>query len=282
MKIDKAVITAAGRTQRHLPLQTVVDREGRPRKVLSLLIEETASAGIEEIGIVIGPGTEPLYREIADDVSANLSFIEQDTPRGYGHAVLTAAPFLDGSPFVLMVSDHLYVSDEADRTCTQQLVTTAEEEDCIVSAVQPTHESKLSYFGAIGGQLFEKREHLYETQAVMEKPTPTAAEQHLMIPGLRHGYYLCFLGMHALNHAVIEILEHNFRELPEGDSLDLSPALDEAAGKVRYLARAIHGRRYDLDHRHGLLMAQLAIALSGRLRDEVLSGIIEVLAQEAK
>ena len=34
---------------------------------------------------------------------------------------------------------------------------------------------------------------------VIEKPTPTIAEQKLIIPGLRAGHYLCFFGMHVLS-----------------------------------------------------------------------------------
>jgi UTP--glucose-1-phosphate uridylyltransferase len=150
----------------------------------------------------------------------------------------------------------------------------------VVSAVQPTHESKLSYFGAIGGSLFEGRNGLYEVNAVLEKPSPTIAEQQIMTPGLRHGYYLCFLGMHVLTPALIAILRKQNDALGEGDSLNLSGALDEAAKNSRYLAHAIKGRRYDIDNRYGILMAQLALAMEGKHREEVLSGIIELLAQQ--
>jgi len=37
MKINKAVITAAGRQQRTLPLQTLIDRDGAEKSVLNLL-----------------------------------------------------------------------------------------------------------------------------------------------------------------------------------------------------------------------------------------------------
>jgi len=40
MKITKAIITAAGKEQSHLPLQTVVDRFGQVRCALELLVDE--------------------------------------------------------------------------------------------------------------------------------------------------------------------------------------------------------------------------------------------------
>ena len=269
------MITAAGESQRHLPLQTIVGADGRNRKVLGLLIDEIASAGIEEVSIVVRPGYAGLYEEAAEDVGVELSFIEQMEPAGYANAVLCAGDFLSESPFMLVVSDHLYVSDHVTMTCAQQLVSVAEQEDCAVSAVQPTHESKLPYFGAIGGTLFEGNRDLYQVSAVLEKPTPTDAEQQLMTPGMRHGHYLCFLGMHVLNAKFLEILSGR-------EERHICGGLDELASRSRYLAHSISGRRYDLDRRHGLLTAQLAVSLSGNYRDEVLTSLLEVLAQSPK
>ena len=279
MNVPKAVITAAGAKQRHLPLQTIVDSDARSRRTLGLLVDEAKSAGIGDVGLVITPGSEDLYRDAIDDDDINITFIEQHTPRGYGHAVLTAAEFTGDDPFLLMVSDHLYVSELPDKSCAAQLVDCAGKEGCMVSAVQATHESKLSYFGAVGGTLFEGRQGLYEVQSVLEKPSPTVAEQQIMTPGMRHGYYLCFLGMHVLTPAVMPVLKELDDALEESGSLILSSALDIAARNCRYLANAIKGRRYDIDNRYGILMAQLALALEGNHREEVLAGIIELLAQ---
>lgn len=279
MNVSKAVITAAGARQRHLPLQTIVDAEARSRKALGLLVDEARSAGISEVGLVVSPGAADLYRDAALDEGVHITFIEQAEPRGYGHAVLSARDFVGDEAFLLMVSDHLYVSDRPGQTCAAQLVETARQEACPVSAVQPTHESELSYFGAIGGALFTGREFLYEVETVLEKPSPTVAEQRIMTPGLRHGYYLCFLGMHVLTPAIMPILEALASVMKDGETLHLSDALDAVAKRGRYLAHAIQGRRYDLDQRYGILMAQLALALDGRHREEVLAGIIELLAE---
>ena len=279
MTVTKAVITAAGPRQRHLPLQTIVDSEARRRKTLGILVDEVKSAGIFQIGLVVSPGSGPLYSEAIDDEDVSITLIEQPEPRGYGHAVLTAEKFTGADPFLLMVSDHLYVSDLPEKSCAAQLVDCACKEGCIVSAVQATHESKLSYFGAIGGTLFDGRSGLFEVQSVLEKPSPTVAEQQIMTPGLRHGYYLCFLGMHVLTPAIMPILKTLDEALDAGETLNLSGALDFAAKNSRYLAHAIKGRRYDIDNRYGILMGQLALALEGRHREEVLEGIIELLAQ---
>ena len=49
MRFHKAVITAAGPDQRALPLQTLIDRDGREKSVLGILIEQALAAGVEEI-----------------------------------------------------------------------------------------------------------------------------------------------------------------------------------------------------------------------------------------
>ena len=48
MRIRKAVITAAGIDQRTLPLQTLIDRDGREKQVLRIIVEEVLSAKIGE------------------------------------------------------------------------------------------------------------------------------------------------------------------------------------------------------------------------------------------
>ena len=111
---------------------------------------------------------------------------------------------------------------------------------------------------------------------MLEKPTPTEAEQRLIVPGLRSGYYLCFFGMHVLTPTVMSILE-GFQSSGKWNS-SLSAALSELAGREEYLALERSNWRYNIGSRYGILTAQLALALSGRDRDEVLSGLLELLA----
>lgn len=274
VKVRKAVITAAGKTQRTLPLQTLVDRDGCSRSALAILAEEITSAGIEEIAVIICPGDETAYAAAAGKHASHMRFIEQPEALGYAHAVHCAAEFTGDDPFLLMVGDHLYLS-RTETSCAAQLLATAAAENSAVSAVQATHESKLPLYGAIGGRRLPGSDLLYQVETVIEKPTPTEAEQKLVIPGLRAGNYLCFFGLHVLTPTVMEILA---RQLAEGRA-DLSSALSEIARRERYLAHELQGRRHDIGVRYGLLTAQLALGLAGKDRDEVLTNIVELLAQ---
>ena len=280
MKIKKAVITAAGRRQRTLPLQTLIDRDGVEKSVLTILVEEVLAAGIDEIGVVVRPGDEQAYAQVAGAYARRLQFVQQVEPLGHGHAVACAGPFVGRDPFLHLVGDHLYVSSGGQR-CAQALVMMAETQACAISAVQPTRESLLPYYGAIGGRRVAGTQALYEVDTVIEKPTPTQAEQHLIVPGLRAGYYLCFFGMHVLTPGVMNILDEQIAAGRTGaqSGHTLSAALVELARREKYLALELAGSRYDVGVKYGLLMAQMALALTGDDREEVMARLLELLAQ---
>ena len=281
MDIKKAIITAAGKNQRTLPLQSVIDHDGVAKTALRILIEEVLGAGVEQISVVICPGDQAAYSAAAGSYATRLQFVEQSAPLGYGHAIWTAREFTGRDAFLLLVGDHLYVSGKP-KQCAQQLVEAAAAESCSISAVQATHESKLPYYGTIGGRLVAGRHGLFEISQVLEKPTPTVAEQQLVVPGLRAGHYLCFFGMHVLTPLVMDLLDEEVRRAGAQGGVHLSSALARLAGRERYLACELQGRRYDLGLKYGLLTAQLAIALSGQDREEVLAGLVELLATRAK
>ncbi len=272
MHVKRALITAAGDRERRIPLQTLVDTDGLSRTILAMLVAEAASAGAEEIGVVVPPGQSADFRSAVPDPPAPITYLEQKAGPGYAGALLTAADFLSGEPFLHLVGDHVYVSGRGQRLAAG-LVRVASESGCSVSAVQPTHESHLSRFGVIGGTPASDGAGLYQVHTVIEKPTPTEAEHRLIVPGLRAGYYLAFFGMHVWTPAVLSLVAE-LRDQPA----PISAALDQLGSRERYLAWAAPGHRYDLGPRYGLLMAQLALALSGDDREEVLASLVTLIA----
>jgi UTP--glucose-1-phosphate uridylyltransferase len=276
MKLDKAVITAAGPNQNRLPLQRFVDVDGQEKTALQIVAEEVVAAGVQQIAVVVQPGDESAYSEAAGDYAQMLHFVEQPVPKGYGNALLLAADFVGQEAFLHLVSDHLYISGES-RRCAQQLVEVARSEECPVSAVQATRENMLAFYGTIAGRRVEGRSDLYVVENVVEKPTPTEAEQRFLVPGLRAGRYLCLFGMHVLTPAVMEILAEMMRRGGH-QRVSLSPALAALATRERYLAMELNGTRYNLGVKYGVLMTQLALALNGTESEEVLSKLVELLA----
>jgi len=279
MQVRKAVITAAGKRQRNLPMQTLFDQQGEERSVLSLIVREALRAGIEDIGIVVWPGDEEPYAQLLADEVAELTFLPQSQPRGYAHAVFCAREFVGDQPFLHCVGDHIYDSS-GPGSGARRLVEVASAEECAVSSVQISRESVLPFYGTVGGQRIAGKPDLYSIDTVLEKPSPTQAEQQLIVPGLRSGQYLCFHGMHVLTPAIFSIL-NNLLHQPGNEGVSLSTALAELARREQYLALVQKGRRYDVGVKYGLFHAQLALALSGQDRDEVLTELVNTLAQRA-
>jgi UTP--glucose-1-phosphate uridylyltransferase len=84
--------------------------------------------------------------------------------------------------------------------------------------------------------------------------------------------------MHVLQPSVMDLLAETLAAAGEQGRVALSPALARLARSERYLAAELSGRRYDIGVKYGLLTAQLALALAGRDREEVLAGLVELLA----
>lgn len=288
MHVRKAVITAAAPHQHRIPTQQLVDRQGMNKSALQLILEEIQSCGVEETCVVIRPGDEEVFTLAAGDLAASVQFVEQKEPRGYADAILQAKGFVAADPFLHLVGDHLYLS-RTDVSCAKQLVQVAAESDCSVSAVQSTRENKLPYFGIVSGTHVPRQSGIYEVNRVVEKPTPTFAEQELVTAGLRSGHYLGFFGMHVLTQDIFEALQQVV-DATDGvakqgtissaasKSGTLSDALDLHRSRHKYMAFEVLGDRYNLGVPYGILIAQLAMGLSGRDRDHILTEMVELLA----
>ena len=295
-----------------LPL---IDRDGLTKPVIQIIAEEALESGIESICIVCAPGDEERYRgqlallrdnlmeeyqgvEWAEDQAARLdnlmrclSFAVQEEPLGYGHAVYCAKDFVGEESFLLLLGDHLYLSHVPERRCAQQLVQLAEQEDCAVAAVNPTREHLVTRYGTLSGRRVPGLPGVYEIEKILEKPSLSKAELELQTPGLRVGHYLCLFGMHVLPHRIFPLLERGKTwdsPVSLGDSLawdspgfaglQLTPALQELANREKYLAAELHGSRYDIGARFGLLQTQIALGMAGRDRDAMLASMVELLA----
>ena len=312
MTIKKAVITAAARGARLYPVADtvqkgmlpIVDRDGLTKPVMQIIAEEALSSGIEEICIVCAPGDEARYLEAFRSLLSNLKHTysgtiwgEEQTRRitdllerlhfrvqkqtlGFGHAVLCARDFVGNEPFLLMLGDHLYVSDDPNERCATQLLQLAAQEGKSVSAVNPTPEHLIGSFGTLAGKHMTNLSGVYQVEKIIEKPSLSQAELLLATPGLRLGYYLCVFGMHVLEPGIFDVLEEQFKQLAGDEAeLMLTPALQLLANNGNYLAMEMKGRRYDLSATYGLLQAALALGMAGKAKDEILTIIVETMAE---
>jgi len=315
-KVRKAVITAAGRGTRQYPASTavqkemfpLVDRDGLTKPIIQIIGEEAIDSGIEEICIITQPGEEHLYREYFRRLDDNmvkafrgkdwaileseklqafgerLHFAEQHTPEGFGHAVFQAKEFVGDDPFLLLLGDHVYISDIKDR-CARQLVQVYEKNTLdAVSAVQPTLERLLHLFGVIQGEPIEPQRGIYKVKFIVEKPSIELAREKLVTPGQPAGNYLAHFGMHVFSPKIFDSLEYLIKNnIREKGEIQLTAAQEHLRQHSNeYWCVVTQGQRYDTGIPYGLMETQLALALSGIHRAEICEAIARLLATQVK
>lgn len=315
-KVRKAVITAAGRGTRQYPASTavqkemfpLVDRDGLAKPVIQIIGEECVDAGIEQICIVTQPGEERHYREYfrrmtdADSrgfrgkdwaileseklgsFGERLHFAEQHSPDGFGHAVYQARAFVGDDPFLLLLGDHVYVSDTKER-CARQVIRVFEQYMCeAVTAVQPTVERLLHLFGVIRGNPIDANRGIYRADLIHEKPAIDYAREHLATPLLPAGNYLAHFGMHVFSPRIFDSLEYLItNDLREKGEIQLTAAQEHLRRQTdKYWAVVCQGQRYDTGIPYGLMETQLALALNGIHRTEICEAIARILATQVK
>ena len=312
MQVRKAVITAAARGERLYPVADtiqkamlpIIDIDGIDKPIIQIIAEEALMSGIEEICVICAPGDAERYIESfqvlqntllkayknsdwAQQQAANiknlldrLSFVVQEEPLGFGHAVYQARQFANNEPFLLLSGDYLYVSNIIGKHCAQQLIELAIKEDCSVSAVNPTIEHLITKYGTLTGKSILNYKGVYEIEKIIEKPSVSQAELELQTPGLRAGYYLCFFGMHVFKPAIFDLLEEYMKGL--SDNIQLTPVLQELSERDKYLAFEMKGTRYDTSKHLGMFEAQVALGQAGTIKDKMLNSIIHILADGGK
>lgn len=315
-KVRKAVITAAGRGTRQYPASSavqkemfpLVDRDGLTKPVIQIIGEEAIESGIEEICIITQPGEESYYREyfcrLNDDMvktfrgkdwaileseklgafGERLHFAEQKSPEGFGHAVYQAKDFVNGEPFLLLLGDHVYISDIQDR-CARQLIKIYEQYMCdAVTGVQPTIERLLHLFGTIQGDPIEPARGIYKAKAIIEKPSIEVAREKLVTPGLPAGNYLAHFGMHVFGSGIFDSLEYLIKNnLRQKGEIQLTDAQEHLRQNVdKYWCVVSQGQRYDTGIPYGLMETQLALGLNGIHRTEMCEAIARILAMQVK
>ena len=108
----KGLILSGGKGTRLRPLTYTSAKQLVPvanKPVLFYAIEALAAAGIRDVGIVVGDTQAEIRAAVGDGSTwnVNVTYIEQDAPRGLAHAVLISEAFIAGEPFVMYLGDNL-------------------------------------------------------------------------------------------------------------------------------------------------------------------------------
>ena len=282
MKVNKAVIPAAGLGTRFFPITKSVPKELLPildKPALHYVVNEALEAGITEIIIVTSPGKTALadyfnpdsdfqyHLEMNGDESlifemkrlssmADIRFVTQDKPLGLGHAVLVAKSLVGHEPFAIMLPDDIVRNDTG---VLSQMLNTGEELSGGVLAVEQVLWDEVGKYGVIDPhQLSEK---YYQVKHLIEKPDISNAPSNLAI-----------VGRYILSPNIFDSLECTVPGA-KGE-IQLTDALSQLLEYQEVYAYEFEGYRYDCGTPIGLLKASLGFGLSRR---ETSSDVLRML-----
>lgn len=284
-KLKKAVIPAAGLGTRFLPITKAV-----PKPMLSVLdkptiqfiTEELLSVGIEDIVIVVSPGSDVIQKhfgvnedlekrllsdgkqklyEIAKDTHRfNVSFAVQEVPNGLAGAILCAEKFIGDEPFALLLGDELLYAENGQKPCMKTLADIFEKTGKSVIATMEVFGDDVSKYGNIG--IESEEDGIMQVNAIVEKPSVNDALSNNAI-----------IGRYVLSGKVMGMLK-NLK--PRNNEIYLTDALDVLAENGELLAATFEGERYDVGDKFGYIRANVEFALKSEeigadTRDYILS-----------
>ncbi len=207
MKIQKAVIPAAGLGTRFLPATKTIPKEMLPivdKPILLYIVEEIVAAGITDIVLIQGRNKtviedffdksfeleytlkdkrEDLFRQIQDiREKVNLISIRQKEALGLGHAVLCAQPAIGDQPFAVLLGDEIMFRRDTWRPHgIGQLIEVAQKNSQSAVAVMEVAPSEVSKYGIVAVE--ETGRNLWKVTDVVEKPALNQAPSRLALPG---------------------------------------------------------------------------------------------------
>ena len=292
LRIQKAIIPIAGYGTRLFPatkavpkaLFPIIDQDGIAKPIIQLIIEEALTAGVEEVCLVAQPQqVEPIATYFSSDVAdairekaelavqadrlgeigERLHFAIQAEPEGFGHAIYCAKDFAAGEPVMILLGDHLYIS-ESNVSCAKQLADVYGQVGQSVTSLDLCHESELSLNGIVQGNPSTESSRLFTLAQISEKPTVEFAQEHLRVDGIPEAQYLCNFGIDLLNPLLFDILDYNYRHrIVTHGEIQLRDAMTEMIKQEGMYGYRVAGERYDTGNPQDLLKTVNAFGLSG-------------------
>ncbi len=294
-RIQKAVIPIAGYGTRLFPatkavpkaLFPIVAQDGIAKPIIQLIIEEALTAGVEEVCLVAQPQqVEPIadyfsgtvadaVREKAElaaqvdrleEIGERLHFAIQAEPEGFGHAIYCAKDFAAGEPVMVLLGDHLYIS-ESSVSCAKQLIDVYIQVGQSVTSLDLCHESELSLNGIVHGSPSTESPRGFTLAQISEKPTVEFAQEYLRVKGIPEKQYLCNFGIDLLNPLLFDILDYNYRhQIVTHGEIQLRDAMSEVIKREGMYGYRVAGQRYDTGNPQDLLKTINAFGLQGPYR----------------
>lgn len=271
-KIKKAVIPVAGLGIRFLPVTKAVPKELLPvvdKPILMFIVEEAYKAGIEEIILIQGRGKDAIVNffdtsyeleetleksgrlHLLDEVleirsKVKVVSIRQHKALGLGHAVLTARPVIENSPFAVLLGDEILLSKPGQTSAIGQLCALYEETGTSSVAVMPVADEDVHRYGIIKAE--QQKENLWKILDVIEKPSLSEAPSRLALPG-----------RYVFDAKIFDYLV-NAKPGKNGE-IQLTDSMAELAKSHGMYATQVKAQRFDAGDKLGFLKANVEVGL---------------------
>lgn len=275
-RVRKAVIPAAGFGTRMFPaskamkkeLFPIIDKDGRAKPVMMAIIEEAVSAGIEEVCLIVQSRERELFEEFFSspppiehfnklskenreycqylmDLGRKVSFVTQDVQEGFGHAVYAAREWVNNEPFLLLLGDHLYAS-ENNVSCAGQILEAYNMARHSIVGLKATPGEEVRNFGCVTGT-WDRPGSVLTITEFAEKPDLEYARKHLYVSGMPEDAFLTVFGIYVLQPEIFAYLEENIRNnVREGGEFQLTSCLDRLRQEQGFSGYVVKGKRFDI------------------------------------
>ena len=247
--IKKAIIPAAGLGTRNLPITKVIPKEMFPinnKPSIQYVVEEAASAGIEQILIIVSRTKEAIidYFDESLELEALLEmtnktsllekvkvpdikfyYIRQSHPRGLGHAISLGKEFVGNEPFAVLLPDDIIVGKGI-----KELIEVFEEKNSSVLGLMEVEYERLSRYGVIKGN--QIHHNLYQVMDIVEKPQQNPPSN------------LAVIGRYVFKPDIMDVL--NQVSPDSRGEIQLTDGIKMMLNKDKFFGNALSGERYDV------------------------------------
>jgi UTP--glucose-1-phosphate uridylyltransferase len=274
MKVRKAVIIAAGRGTRFLPMTRSQPKEMLPlvdKPLIQYSVEEAIDSGIEQFIMVTARGKQAIddyfdrsfeleyFLEQKGDTErlrqmqelsnlVDIGYIRQKEQLGLGHAIMTAGDIVGDEPFAVLLPDDIVDSDVPS---IKSMIEVYEKYGAGVVAVERVSDQDTRKYGIIEPKPVS--EGVYQVLSLVEKPEPAEAPSRLGI-----------VGRYILTPQIFDVLKAT--PPGKGGEIQVTDALQLLLKQQPLYAYELEGVRYDTGTPLGWLGANVALALK---RDDI-------------
>jgi UTP--glucose-1-phosphate uridylyltransferase len=291
MTVHKAVIPAAGLGTRFLPatksqpkeMIPVVDKPG-----IQYVVEEATRAGLDDILIVTSRGKitvedhfdrslelehhledagklEELEEVKRVSQLADIFFVRQKEPLGFGHAVSVARAHIDGQSFVVMTGDEMVPESRNDEPLLiERMIEIHEQRHASVVAVVDVPREEISSYGAVDPEDIGEPD-VVRLKDMVEKPDPADAPSTL-----------ASRGRYVFTPDIFDALDRTTEGV--GGEIQLTDAIRILAKETEVYAYVHRGPMFDVGKKLDYLKATVELALR---RDDLSKQFQEYLREVA-